>query len=99
MITRKTELYGVGGRHDTHIVEATCDVCGADCMKEIFSPKQSDGDRDEHDIEKQFEGMELTALWGYASDKDGEYWEACMCEQCVDKHLSKLVNFVKKPYF
>jgi hypothetical protein len=68
-------------------------------MKEVFNPKESDGDRDEHDIVKDFEGMELTAVWGYSSKKDGEYWEACVCENCVDEHLSKLINFVKKPYF
>lgn len=80
------------------IIEATCDICGEDCMKELFSPMKSDGDRDQHDISKEFEGMELSATWGYRSKKDEEYWEACVCEKCVDKHLSKLINFVKKPH-
>jgi len=81
------------------IIEATCDICGADCMKELFRPMKSDGDRDDHDISKEFEGMELKAVWGYSSEKDGEIWEAIVCEKCVDEHLSPLVNFLKKIYF
>lgn len=81
------------------IIEATCDICGADCMKEIFRPMKSDGDRDNHDIVKEFEGMILKADWGYYSNKDGEIWEGVVCENCVDKHLSKLINFIKTSYF
>ena len=81
------------------IISATCDICGADCMKELFRPMKSDGDRDEHDIEKEFEGMELKAVWGYSSGKDGETWEAIVCEKCVDKHLVPMINFIKTPYF
>ena len=97
MIKREPIMYD--GRPASKVVEATCDICGADCMKELYRPMQSDGDRDEHDIEKEFEGMELKATWGYTSQKDGEYWEACVCENCVDEHLSTLISFVKKPYF
>ena len=89
MITRKLST----------IEEATCDICGADCMNDLYRPMKSDGDRDEHDIEKEFEGMELKAIWGYTSNKDNELWEACVCEKCVDEHLSPLINFIKKPYF
>ena len=79
------------------ILEATCDICGADCMIPLY--KKSDGDRDNHDIEKTFEGMELNATWGYYSkDKDGEDWKACVCEDCVDKHLKNLISFSIKPY-
>ena len=81
------------------IIEATCDICGADCMKDLFLPMKSDGDRDKHDIEKEFEGMELKATWGYSSGKDGERWQAVVCEKCVNEHLSTLINFVKEPYF
>jgi hypothetical protein len=84
---------------EAKIIEATCDICGADCMKEQFRPMKSDGDRDDHDIKKEFEGMELKAVWGYSSEKDGEVWEAIVCEKCVEKHLSPLINFIKKPYF
>jgi hypothetical protein len=97
MITRKAIM--IDERPASKIIEATCDICGEDCMKELFRPMKSDGDRDEHDINKEFEGMELTAHWGYSSNKDGEYWEACVCEKCVDKYLSNLINFVKKPNF
>lgn len=91
MITRNKEK--------SKIIEATCDICGADCMKELYRPMQSDGDSEKKDINKQFEGMLLNAEWGYCShNKDGEIWEACVCENCVDKHLSHLINFVKKIY-
>ena len=78
------------------ILEATCDICGADCMIPIY--EKSDGDRDEHDIIKNFEGMILNADWGYNSNKDGEVWKACVCEKCVDKHLKPLIEFSIKPY-
>jgi hypothetical protein len=82
----------------SEIIEATCDICGADCMKELYRPMKSQGDRDNHDIEKEFEGMELKATWGYRSGKDGEVWTAVVCEKCVDEHLSKLISFVKDLY-
>lgn len=91
MITRKQTM--IDERPASIIVEATCDVCGADCMKELYRPMQSDGDRDEHDINKEFNGMEMTAVW------DDEYWEACVCKKCVEEKLSKIINFVKKPVF
>ena len=97
MIKRKAIM--VDERPDSKIIEATCDICGADCMKDLFRPMISDGDRDKHDINKQFEGMELKATWGYSSGKDGEHWEACVCEECVDQYLVNFINFVKKPYF
>jgi hypothetical protein len=80
------------------ITEAICDSCGADCMKELFAPLKSDGDRDNHDIKKEFEGMILKAEWGYNSEQDGEVWEACICEKCVKEKLVPLINFVKIPY-
>ena len=80
------------------IIEATCDICGADCLKPLYAPMKSDGDRDNEDISKEFEGMELKAVWGYNSGKDGEEWEAVICEDCVDEHLKPLINFVKNIY-
>lgn len=76
------------------IVKATCDVCGEDCMKDIFTPYSPEGD----DSDKEFEGMELKAVWGFASGKDGELWDAVICEKCVDKHLVPLIKFMKRPY-
>lgn len=78
------------------IVEATCDICGEDCMKPLFEPMKSDGDRDEHDISKEFGGIKLKAIWCFASEKDTEVWDAVICETCVNNHLFKLVNFTKK---
>lgn len=80
------------------ITEAICDICGADCLKPLYAPMKSDGDRDNKDISKEFEGMELKATWGYTSEKDGEIWEAIICEDCVNKHLTSLVNFQKYLY-
>lgn len=97
MIIKRKQII-VDERPDTKIIEATCDICGADCMKEMFEPMKSDGDRDEHDINKTFEGMILKAIWGYWSDNDGEIWEAVICEKCVKKHLENLIPFVKRPY-
>lgn len=76
------------------VIEATCDICGENCMKDLFIPTELDED----DI-KEFEGMELNAVWGYASNnKDGEIWEAVVCEKCVDEHLAPLIKFFKRPY-
>ena len=80
------------------IIEATCDRCGDDCMKPLFVPMKSDGDRDDHDINKEFEGMELKATWGFNSSKDGEVWSAVLCEKCVDNFLVPHINFLKKSY-
>lgn len=74
---------------------ATCDICGGDCMKDLFIPNN---DEDEDDSLKEFEGMKLKAVWGYASDKDGEVWDAIVCEKCVDLHLIPLIKFMKRPY-
>lgn len=79
------------------IAEATCDICGADCMKDWFVGN-SEGDNDDKDDIKEFEGMELSAAWGYLSNKDGELWSAVICEKCVDEHLVPVINFLKKPY-
>ena len=91
----KTEKV-INGRNT--IVEATCDICGADCMNELYVPDNVEGDFDNEEILKEFEGMELKATWGYTSNKDGEVWEGTVCENCTDKYLSILINFMKKTY-
>jgi len=78
---------------EREVVEATCDICGEDCMKDLFTPNETLSE----DV-KEFEGMELKAVWGYASNKDGEVWDAVICEKCVDKHLAPLIKFLKSPY-
>jgi hypothetical protein len=93
----KSQTY-YGGAVTEKIVEATCDICGADCMHDVFSPKESDGDRDEKDNYKIFNGMILRADWGaHSNDKEGQTWEACVCENCVDARF-KDINFIKKFY-
>lgn len=59
------------------IIEAYCDICGANCMH----PNNT------------CEGMELRADWGYFSKKDGERWRAFVCERCIDKHFANLIKF------
>lgn len=85
------EIYN---KHGKEIVEATCDICGADCMKTSFIGL-NDGDRDDVDNIKEFEGMILNANWGYYSNKDGEVWEAVICEDCVEKEFNN-IKFLKK---
>jgi hypothetical protein len=82
--------------YQEEILEATCDICGEDCMKPLY--RNADGDRDDHDIQKSFEGMTLNAIWGYPTDHDGEIWEACVCEKCVIEKLKPIINFSIKPY-
>lgn len=77
------------------VIEATCDICGEDCMIDMFLYNDSEGDSEEHENIKDFEGMELHASWGYMSNKDCESWDAVICEECVDKHLVPLIKFMK----
>ena len=44
-----------------------------------------------------FEYMELTANWGFSSNKDLERWEAQICEKCVDEKFSP-IKFKKTNY-
>jgi hypothetical protein len=44
-----------------------------------------------------FEYMTLNNYWGYGSNKDGEMWEAHVCEKCVDEKF-KFIKFRKENY-
>jgi hypothetical protein len=44
------------------------------------------------------ESMKISATWGFMSNKDGEKWQADLCEKCVDEKLS-FINFNVKKYF
>lgn len=44
-----------------------------------------------------FEYMTLKKYWAYGSKKDGEFWEAHICEKCVDEKL-QFVKFRKEDY-
>ena len=44
-----------------------------------------------------FEYMTLKNYWGYGSNKDGEMWEAHVCEKCVDEKF-QFVKFRKEDY-
>lgn len=43
------------------------------------------------------EYMSMTNHWGYGSKKDGEVWEAHICEGCIDT-LFPFINFKKGNY-
>jgi uncharacterized cysteine cluster protein YcgN (CxxCxxCC family) len=65
--------------------DVICDICGKSCKKRINDPI----------VERTMEYMELKTSWGFYSNKDLETWEAEVCEDCVDKHLSPLIKFKK----
>ena len=65
------------------IVDVTCDICMNTC-------------RDSIDMNHEY--LNIKGNWGYGSDKDGETWEAHVCEKCSDEHLSKLILFQKSLY-
>lgn len=44
-----------------------------------------------------YEYMTIENYWGYGSKKDGELWEAQVCEACTDE-IFKSVSFQKSNY-
>lgn len=78
------------------ITEILCDSCGKSCKKHSYvvnnplSPNYSEK-------EYVFESMELSANWGYFSDKDTEQWTAHICEKCVDEKFG-FIKFNKTNY-
>ena len=44
-----------------------------------------------------FEYMTLRNYWGYGSKKDGEFWQAHICEKCVDEKFP-FIKFQKEDY-
>lgn len=78
------------------VVDIICDSCGKSCKKEEYVVDN------EHNPEYGknspiFEYMELSANWGYWSDKDTEKWTAHICEKCVDEKF-KFISFKKTHY-
>jgi ferredoxin len=71
------------------IDDVICDMCGDTCMKQYETGANA---------VKTFVGVHIEQPWGYLSNKDLEYWEADICEKCVDERLSPIINFVKVPY-
>jgi hypothetical protein len=65
------------------IVDVTCDICMESCRDSI---------------DMNFEHLTIKGNWGYGSDKDGETWEAHVCEKCSEEYLSKLILFQKSLY-
>jgi hypothetical protein len=66
------------------IVDITCDICMNSCLDSHH------GMNHEH--------LHIKGNWGYGSDKDGQTWEAHICESCSDEYLSKLILFQKSLY-
>ena len=44
-----------------------------------------------------FEFMTLENYWGYGSKKDGDFWQAHICEKCVDEKFN-FIKFQKEDY-
>jgi hypothetical protein len=68
---------------ENEVVDITCDICMESCRDSI---------------DMNHEHLTIKGNWGYGSDKDGETWEAHVCEKCSDEHLSKLILFQKSLY-
>jgi hypothetical protein len=62
--------------------DVICDSCGKSCMDSI---------------KLNYEYLTLTGYWGYGSKKDGQKWEAHICEKCVDRKF-KHIKFNKVDY-
>lgn len=75
------------------IVDIVCDVCGRSCMVDEFTI-DNESRPDHGETARVFEYMKLSADWGYHTAKDGEKWEASICESCVDEKF-KAVTFTK----
>jgi hypothetical protein len=70
---------------EEQIEDITCDICLESC-------------RDSLDM--NFECLSISTKWGYGSNnKDGEKWEAHVCESCTEKYLKDLILFNKSSYF
>lgn len=65
------------------VVDITCDICMNSCKDSI---------------NMNHEYLHITGNWGYGSSKDGQRWEAYICESCSDEYLSNLILFQKSLY-
>lgn len=75
------------------ITDILCDCCGKSC-KVLEGNIQNELREDDGHPFYVFEYLKLEAYWGYHSKKDGDHWEAHLCESCVDEKLS-FINFDK----
>ncbi len=76
----------IGKRKRDDVVDILCDICGMSARTEY-------GD---------FEYAQLAATWGYASTKDGEEHEVCLCESCYDrvlKYIESLGGMARVTYY
>lgn len=64
------------------LVDVVCDRCGGSCISERIETADADGNPVElPSVEK----ATVRADWGFFSGKDGERWDADLCETCSDK--------------
>lgn len=75
------------------VTDITCDICGKSC-KVDEGVINNELRPDNGNMYREFEYMTLTAHWGYYSNKDMQYWEAHVCEKCVDEKFG-FINFYK----
>ncbi len=81
------------------ITDIVCDSCGKSCLIKIpssdfFNRKEFNH---EYNAKNVSEFLTIKGDWGYFSKKDGERWEAHICEKCVDEKLS-FIKFNKTDY-
>ena len=64
--------------------DVVCDCCGKSCKTFIGRSDLI-----------EFEYLQLSTVWGYATKKDCQRWTAQLCEACVDEKLG-FINFKKE---
>jgi hypothetical protein len=62
--------------HEKLPASSVCDICSSSCFQPL-DPDDPIFGNDEH--------AELTARWGYSTEKDLENHSCRMCESCYDK--------------
>lgn len=78
------------------VKDVLCDCCGKSCKVDegiIDNPIREDHGQKYY----SFEYMDLSAVWGYHSNKDLEKYSAQVCEKCVDEKFS-FIKFKKSSY-
>jgi hypothetical protein len=66
------------------VVEVLCDSCGLTCCR---ADRHAQGSECPDHPWHSFETANISAHWGYYSNKDLEEHEVVLCESCYDKML------------
>lgn len=91
------EIKEVQSKKSEVVTDILCDICGKSCKVDettITNPFRPDKGEKIYD----FSCIRLEKYWGYGSARDEEYWEAQICDKCIDEHLVKIIKFNKFHY-